>query len=99
MSSVIFDSSIYPKAQRATGYIQAGGTRSISPLKVSDGYGYESNKTFMSASSEASQQKKAEQSDFCDMTSILRIFKFTFLGEETLMAYPLFAKKIKLDYT
>ena len=53
----------------------------------------------MSASSEASQQKKAEQSDFCDMTSILRIFKIIFLGEETLMAYPLFAKKIKLGYT
>ena len=66
---------------------QAGGSRSISPLKVSDCYGYESNKTFMSASSEALQQKKAEQSDFCDMTSILRIFKFVFLGEETLMAY------------
>ena len=64
MSSVIIDSSIYSKAQRATGYIQAGGTRSISPLKVSDGYGYESNKTFMSASSEALQHKKEEPSDF-----------------------------------
>ena len=54
----------------------------------------------MSASSEALQQKKkAEQSDFCDMTSILRIFKFIFLGEETLIAYSLFAKKIKLGYT
>ena len=60
MSSVIIDSSIYPKAQHATGYIQAGGRRSISPLKVSDCYGYESNKTFMSASSEASKQKKEE---------------------------------------
>ena len=53
----------------------------------------------MSASSEASQQKKAEQSDFCDMTSILRILKFIFLGEQTLMAYPLFAKIIKLGCT
>ena len=85
VSSVIIDSSINPKAQHATGYSQAGGSGSISPLKVSDCYGYESNKTFMSASSEASQQKKAEQSDFCDMTSILRIFKFIFLGEVTLM--------------
>ena len=50
------------------------------------------------SSSEALQQKKVEPSDFCDMTSILRILKFIFLGEEPLIAYSLFAKKIKLAY-